>query len=441
MPVIAKYCPEIKVTIVDRDEERINAWNSEHLPIYEPLLKELIDQVRGVNLFFSTEVDKAIRESQVIFIAVNTPNKTYGMGQNGGYDLSAYESVARQVAATAEDDKIIVEKSTVPVRTADKIRRIFEANRKHKDINFEVVSNPEFLAEGTAIKNNDKPDRVLVGGMDSEKGKKAVEILASIYGHWVPRERIITTGLFSAELSKLACNAFLAQRISSINSISAICEASGADITEVQRVLGSDHRIGPDFLNASVGFGGSCFAKDLQGLVYLCESMQLHPVAEYWKQVLIINNYQKQRFAMRIVREMFDTVYRKKICVFGFAFKKNTGDVRDSAAIDICQFLLNEGAQVSVYDPKVLANDVHRLFEKVVCERDPYDAAQQAHAIVIATEWDEFKTLDWSNIFACMKKPAFIFDGRNILDHEELRSIGFQVFAVGRSIRNDVSYS
>jgi len=297
------------------------------------------------------------------------------------------------------------------------------------------------LAEGTAIKNNDKPDRVLVGGMDSEKGKKAVETLVSVYSHWVPREKIITTGLFSAELSKLACNAFLAQRISSINSISAICEASGADITEVQRVLGSDHRIGPDFLNASVGFGGSCFAKDLQGLIYLCESMQLHPVAEYWKQVLIINNYQKQRFAMRIVREMFDTVYRKKVSVFGFAFKKNTGDVRDSAAIDICQFLLNEGAQVNVYDPKVLANDVHRLFEKVVCERDPYDAAHQAHAIVIATEWDEFKTLDWSNIFACMKKPAFVFDGRNILNHEELRSIGFQVFAVGRSIRNDVSYS
>eukprot|EP01121_Diplochlamys_sp_Union-15-3_P000696 TRINITY_DN10582_c0_g1_i1.p1 TRINITY_DN10582_c0_g1~~TRINITY_DN10582_c0_g1_i1.p1 ORF type:complete len:454 (+),score=75.16 TRINITY_DN10582_c0_g1_i1:54-1415(+) len=432
MAVIAKKCPKIKVHVVDIDERRIDAWNSDVLPIFEPGLDEIISQVRGQNLFFSTDVSSAIKSSQIIFIAVNTPTKEYGIP--GGYDLAAYEAVARSIAEHAEDDKIVVEKSTVPVRTAENIRIIMEANRKSSSVQLEVISNPEFLAEGTAIRDLEEPDRILIGGLDTPNGKNAVSALEWIYLHWIDKSKIITTGLYSAEMSKLASNALLAQRISSINALSVLCEAVGASVTEVARVVGSDKRIGDKFLKSSVGFGGSCLEKDLKGLVYLCDYYHLPEVAEYWKQIITINNFQKLRFAKKIQTTMFGNVKAKNICLLGFAFKKDTGDIRDSAAIDVCRFLLNEGANIFVYDPKASATDIKALFPKVNCNRDPYTAALHTHAIVILTEWDEFTKLDFKRIYSRMQKPAFIFDGRNILPHDQLKAFGFHVYCIGREL-------
>jgi UDPglucose 6-dehydrogenase len=437
MAMIALKAPDIVVTVVDMNEARIASWNSKDLPIYEPGLLDVVLQCRGRNLFFSTEVKHAIREADIIFVAVNTPTKTYGIGAGRAADLRFIESVARTIAEVAETPKIIVEKSTIPVKTAETIHSILASNGRQLD--HQVLSNPEFLAEGTAIADLVSPDRVLIGGQGTESGKRAVEALVAVYAHWVPRERIITTNLWSAELSKLVANAFLAQRISSINSISALCEATGADVDEVANAIGKDSRIGPKFLKASVGFGGSCFQKDILNLVYLCEHYGLPEVASYWERVVDMNDWQKQRFADNIVRSMFNTVAEKKIAVLGFAFKKDTNDTRESAAITVVRDLLTEKAQVVVYDPRVpeaqIMRDVlgpgsesDRLSIATSAER----AAEGAHALVIATEWDEFKTLDFARLYAAMPKPAFIFDGRNILPLEKLREIGFRAYGIGK---------
>ncbi len=437
MAVIALKAPDIQVTVVDMNAARIAAWNSDTLPIYEPGLDEVVKEARGRNLFFSTEVKKTIAEADIIFVSVNTPTKTYGVGVGRAADLRYIESVARTIAEVSTTSKIIVEKSTIPVKTAETIQQILAANTS--GAKFQVLSNPEFLAEGTAVPDLFKPDRVLIGGERTPEGDAAVETLVSVYARWVPRERIITTNLWSSELSKLVANAFLAQRISSINAISALCEATGADVDEVANAIGKDSRIGPKFLKASVGFGGSCFQKDILNLVYLCESFGLPEVAAYWNQVVSMNDYQKRRFSGKIVKALFNTVADKRIAVFGFAFKKDTNDTRESAAINVVRDLLAEHANVVVYDPKVPAEEIQsdvlgkgQTSPRLTVAASAYEAADGAHAIAIVTEWDEFKTLDYAKIFAGMQKPAFIFDGRNIVDLAKLREIGFRTHGIGR---------
>ncbi|HLP26527.1 MAG TPA: nucleotide sugar dehydrogenase, partial [Acidobacteriota bacterium] len=423
--------------VVDMNAGRIAAWNSDKLPIYEPGLDDVVRQARGKNLHFSTDVAGHIKSSDIIFVAVNTPTKTYGVGAGRAADLRYIESVARTIAQHATGSKIIVEKSTIPVKTADTIRSILSSNGN--GLKAQVLSNPEFLAEGTAVQDLIAPDRVLIGGERTPEGDKAVEALASVYARWVPRERVITTNLWSSELSKLVANAFLAQRISSINSISALCEATGADVDEVANAIGKDSRIGPKFLKASVGFGGSCFQKDILNLTYLCETFGLPEVAAYWASVVGINDWQKKRFASRIVKDLFNTVADKKIAVLGFAFKKDTNDTRETAAINICRDLLAEHAKVCVYDPKVPADEILTdvlgkgcANERLSVAQSAYEACAGAHAIAIVTEWDEFKKLDYAKIFEAMPKPAFIFDGRNILDLAALRKIGFKASGIGK---------
>ena len=441
MTMIAAKCPSIQVTVVDVNQARIDAWNSGRLPVYEPGLDELVRMARGRNLHFHTDVNRAIKAADIIFVSVNTPTKTYGAGEGRAADLRYIELAARTIAAVAEGPKIVVEKSTVPVRTADALRTILRANSTNGT--FQVLSNPEFLAEGTAVADLENPGRVLIGGETTEAGQAAVQSLVDVYAHWVPRERIITTNLWSSELSKLVANAFLAQRISSINAISALCEKTEADIEEVARAIGMDPRIGPKFLRASVGFGGSCFQKDVLNLVYLCEHFGLPDVAAYWDQVIRLNEWQKSRFTQRIVQTLFNTVAGKRIGVFGFAFKKDTNDTRESPAITVCQDLILEQATVAVYDPKVdsesiradlasagLSNDAIQK-HLVVCD-DPYEAAENAHGLAVLTEWDCFRDLSWEKLFGKMFKPAFLFDGRNVLNHAALREIGFEVFAVGK---------
>ncbi|OIO60920.1 MAG: nucleotide sugar dehydrogenase [Verrucomicrobia bacterium CG_4_10_14_3_um_filter_43_23] len=437
MAVIAHKCPNIQITIVDINDEKIKAWNSDNLPVYEPGLKEIVEECRGKNLFFSTDMDSAIQEADIIFISVNTPTKTYGYGAGKSADLRFVESCARRIGEVAQSDKIIVEKSTLPVRTAESIRDILEVTSNN--CQFQVLSNPEFLAEGTAIQDLENPDRVLIGGEQTPEGLQAIETLVSVYAHWVPREKIITTNLWSSELSKLTANAFLAQRISSINAISSLCEATDADITEVAKAIGSDTRIGNRFLNSSVGFGGSCFQKDILNLVYLCESYGLNEVARYWEQVVLMNDHQKHRFSRKMVSTLFNTIADKKIAIFGFAFKKDTNDTRESPAIAVCQDLLDEQAELAIYDPKVQAHQIYKDLnisdpeaEAITLCNDPYEAAKDAHAIAILTEWDAFKDLDYAKIYASMKKPAFLFDGRNIVDLEGLRAIGFDAFGIGK---------
>jgi len=434
--VMAKFCPTIKFTVVDLDRRRIDGWNSDILPIYEPGLQELVEAMRGKNLFFSTDVGKGIDAADIVMVAVNTPNKPFG----AGYDLAAYESVSRSIAQHSNSSKIIVEKSTVPVRTAERMRQIFDSNKKRPDIQLEILSNPEFLAEGTAVKNLENPDRVLVGGLETKEGQEAVRVLVEVYRKWVPANRIITTNLWSSELGKLAANAMLAQRVSSMNSMSALCEVSGANVEELKRILGSDPRIGSQFLNASVGFGGSCLEKDLCGLVYLCESYHLDEVADYWRSVLKINDYQKARFSRNVVSKMFDNVKGKNIAIYGFAFKKDTGDIRLSPAIDICRQLLKEGARLFIYDPKASHVEMIAEFpaaqgfpqERISLERNAYTCATETHAICILTDWTEFKNLDYERIYRSMQKPAFIFDGRNLLDAPQLKAIGFHVVSIGK---------
>ncbi len=447
MAMIAKQCADIQVHVVDLNQARIDAWNSDELPVYEPGLDAVVREARGRNLIFSTSVDAAISESDIIFIAVNTPTKHFGVGAGRAANLEFIEKCARQIASVSSGHKIVVEKSTLPVRTAEAVKRIL--NSAGNGATFDVLSNPEFLAEGTAIEDLLNPDRVLIGG----ESKEAVEKLASVYARWVPKEKILTTNLWSSELSKLTANAFLAQRVSSINAISALCEATEADIDEVARAIGTDSRIGSKFLKASVGFGGSCFQKDILNLVYLCEHFGLREVAQYWEQVVIMNDYQKRRFAERICRTMFNTVSNKKIAVWGFAFKKDTNDTRESAAIHVCRDLLRERAKLTIYDPKVTEStirselmvsmsdfsgtvadaDAKLVMNNVTVVKNAQDAASDAHAIAVLTEWDEFKSLDFEQIFNSMQKPAFVFDGRNVLDRAKLSGIGFEVFAIGKS--------
>ncbi|XP_071538729.1 UDP-glucose 6-dehydrogenase isoform X2 [Panulirus ornatus] len=497
--VIAWKCPDICVHVVDKSEMRIKQWNSDKLPIYEPGLEEVVKECRGRNLFFSNDIETAVKEADLIFISVNTPTKTYGIGKGRAADLKHIEMCARKIAEVAEGHKIVVEKSTVPVRAAESITHILSANTK-PGVSFQVLSNPEFLAEGTAIENLLEPDRVLIGGEESAEGNEAVAQLTWIYSHWVPTEKIITTSTWSSELSKLASNAFLAQRVSSINAISALCEATGADVSQVAGAVGRDSRIGSKFLQASVGFGGSCFQKDLLNLVYIAECVNLPEVAMYWQQVTDMNEYQRTRFAKRIVECLFNTVTDKTLAVFGFAFKKNTGDTRESPAIYVCSHLLEEGAQLNIYDPKLVngrpvrgplqvlidlwdkesydevrttfgyvldldklqstcelaREELHKTQEveskQIQCDltsvavtsepervqqliniySDPYDAVTDAHAIVVLTEWDEFKKYDYKKMLSVMKKPAFIFDGRKILDHEALINIGFHTETIGK---------
>ncbi|MFU8843040.1 MAG: nucleotide sugar dehydrogenase [Bacteroidales bacterium] len=445
MAVIAQKNPHIRVIVVDINHEKIAQWNGDNLdelPVYEPGLKEIIAEVRGKNLFFRTDVDQAIREADMVFISVNTPTKTYGIGKGMAADLKYVELCARQIAGVAQSDKIVVEKSTIPVRTASSIKRIFAELKK--DVRLTVLSSPEFLAEGTAITDLYKADRILIGGDDTPEGQEAIEALSKIYEAWLPADRILKTNIWSSELSKLTANAFLAQRISSINAISALCEKTGADVDEVARAIGADSRIGPKFLKASVGFGGSCFQKDILNLVYLNRYYGLNEAADYWEQVIRINDYQKHRFASNIVSSLFNTVSGKKILFFGWAFKKDTNDTRESAAIYVADKLIEEQAEIHVYDPKVkyerMLEDLNYLNNRSETENkarlhfetDPYEAANEAHAIAVITEWDVFKTYDYRKIFESMKKPAFVFDGRNILDHKKLRSIGFEVTAIGK---------
>ena len=436
MAMIAHKCPDIQVAVVDINNERIDAWNSENLPVYEPGLEEIVSDARGKNLFFSTEVDRYIQESEIIFISVNTPTKEYGSGLGKAADLRFVESCARRIAELSKDPKIIVEKSTVPVRTAEMVQTILKS--RSPDIHHQVISNPEFLAEGTAIPDLLNPDRVLIGGENSTAGEIAVQKVFSIYANWVPADRIITTNLWSSELSKLTANAFLAQRISSINAISALCEETGANVDEVAKAIGTDSRIGPKFLKSSVGFGGSCFQKDILNLCYLCRYFRLPEVAEYWEQVIRINEYQKERFVTRILDSMFNTVSGKRIAILGYAFKKDTNDARESPAIAICRRLLEEKAQLAIYDPKVskdtiissLALPLEQTASIEFCD-SAREACNQSHCIAILTEWDEFKEIDFAEIYESMIKPAILFDGRNLLDLEKIRSIGFTAKGIG----------
>ncbi len=449
MAMIAQQCPEIRVNVVDINPERIAAWNDtdlDNLPVYEPGLKEIVAQARGKNLFFSTDVEAGIHESDMIFISVNTPTKTYGVGKGMAADLKYVELCARQIARIAKDDKIVVEKSTLPVRTAQSIKTILEA--ESREVKFKVLSNPEFLAEGTAMQDLLHPDRVLIGGDEDEEGQTAIQALSQIYAHWVPQEKILTTKLWSSELSKLTANAFLAQRISSVNAISALCERTGADVDEIAQAIGADSRIGPKFLKASVGFGGSCFQKDILNLVYLCHHFNLPDVADYWEQVVKINDYQKKRFAKQIIDSLFNTVSGKKISFLGWAFKKDTNDTRESAAIYVAWELLQDQAEVHIYDPKVtekqILSDIEKLQQTqqlpgtvdvkslIHIHQSPYEAMQNAHAIAILTEWDEFKTYDWQQIYQNMCKPAFVFDGRNILDSKFMQQNGFIYKGIGK---------
>ena len=444
MAIIAQKCPQIQVTVVDLNAERIAAWNDvdvNNIPIYEPGLSKVVAEARGRNLFFSTDVDKAIDEAQIIFISVNTPTKTYGKGKGMAADLKYIELCARQIAKIAKDNKIVVEKSTLPVRTAEAIKSILD--NTGNGVQFQILSNPEFLAEGTAVEDLLHPDRILIGGDETVEGQKAIQALVDVYSNWVVPEKILTTNVWSSELSKLTANAFLAQRISSINALSELCEKTGANINEVAKAIGMDSRIGPKFLKASVGFGGSCFQKDILNLVYIAKSYGLEAVADYWEQVIIMNDHQKKRFSNSIVQTLYNTVADKKITFLGWAFKKDTNDTRESAAIYVANELIGEQAKIAVYDPKVshkkVLDDLDYLEtrsskkneEGVQSFDNPYEACQNAHAIAILTEWDEFAQYDWQKIYDGMQKPAFVFDGRNILNSKDLKAIGFVYHAIG----------
>jgi len=436
MSVFAEKCPNINFTLVDKNEEKINSWNGniDNLPIYEPGLKEIIKKTRGKNLFFSNDIDNAIINSDIIFIAVNTPTIKEGPGAGFGADLKYIINCAEHIAKIAKSDKIIVEKSTVPIKTAEKLEQIF--SKKNSSVNFEILSNPEFLAEGTAIEDLRNPDRVLIGGNKSASGQNAVNILADIYSKWVSKEKIITTNLWSSELSKLASNAMLAQRISSINSLSAICDKSGADIKEVSKAIGLDHRIGKYFLNPSVGFGGSCFQKDILNLVYLCKTYGLDEVAEYWHQVVKMNNYQKSRFSNKIIQKLGQDLNNKIITLFGWSFKKDTNDSRESASIFVAINLLNRGAKINVYDPQtsieIIQSDIKEyssnysnILDSIKYINDPYKAVIGSSCVGILTEWDEFISLNWKEIKRIMIDEKFIIDGRYILKNIEEEKITY----------------
>tara|TARA_B100000575_G_scaffold207898_1_gene169212 strand:+ start:2258 stop:3667 length:1410 start_codon:yes stop_codon:yes gene_type:complete len=451
MAVISQKCPFIKVNVVDKDSNKIDKWNSTNLnelPVYEPGLSEIIKNVRGKNLFFSNDIEKAVKNADMIFLAVNTPTKSYGEGKGMAVDLKYVENSARLIAKFSKSPKIVVEKSTLPVRTAEAIEKILKS--ENPSVKFEVISNPEFLAEGTAIKDLFKSDRVLIGGHKSKSGQKAVNSLVKIYNNWIPNDKIVTTNLWSSELAKLVSNAFLSQRISSINSISALCEATGADVDEVSRAVGKDKRIGSEFLKASVGFGGSCFQKDILSLVYLCQHYNLNEVANYWESVIKINNYQRERFSKKIIQTLFGSVTEKTVTILGWAFKKNTNDSRESSSIYISSKLIENGADIKVYDPKVSKKriledlkenwknkgfqkeNIKENITKIKILPNPTEACENSSAICIITEWEEFVNLNWKIIYKNMKRPAFLFDGRNILSKDKLKKIGFEIYQIGK---------
>ena len=439
MAMIANKCSDATVTVVDLNENRIADWNSDKLPVYEPGLLEIVQSSRGKNLFFSSDVKKNVRDAEVIFISVNTPTKEYGSGAGQAADLRYVESCARMIAEVGGGNKIVVEKSTVPVRTAQMVKEILSASGN--EFTYQIISNPEFLAEGTAMADLENPDRVLIGGESTPEGQDAVQKIVNLYATWVDLEKIITTNLWSSELSKLTANAFLAQRISSINAISALCEETGANVDEVARAIGSDSRIGHKFLKSSVGFGGSCFQKDILNLSYLCRHFGLPEVAHYWDQVVIMNDFQKERFVQRILNKMFNTVSGKKIAVLGYAFKKDTNDYRESPAIAVCKRLLEEKALIRLYDPQVSEGAIRESlqmeegnhFDSLTFYDSIEDACHESNAIALLTEWEEFKDLDFQRIYQSMKKPAYIFDGRNLLNLRELEKIGFRAFGIGKA--------
>ena len=432
MAMIAKQCPDISVNVVDINEERIAAWQTDNLPIYEPGLLEVVRESLGRNLFFSCDIDDAIQKADIIFVSVNTPTKTFGEGAGRASDLQYWELCARRIKEVSKNDKIIVEKSTLPVRTAEAMERVLHS--EDNKVHFEVLSNPEFLAEGTAISDLENPDRILIGGHETKTGQDALNQLVEIYARWIPRDKILTSNVWSSELSKLTANAFLAQRVSSINSISALCEETGADVAEVSHAIGTDSRIGSKFLKASVGFGGSCFKKDILNLVYLCETYGLTEVAAYWQQVVEMNEYQQSRFVKKVIKSMFNTIAGKKILILGFAFKADTGDTRESPAIKICKELYVEKADLVISDPKAISNAKKDLssLDNIIFEKDPYEAAKGADAIALLTDWKIYNDLDFEKLHSVMRKPAFIFDGRNILDHEKIFNLGFEVYSVGK---------
>ncbi len=431
MTVIARHCPEYRVEVADIDAERVAAWNSDQLPIYEPGLRDIVMEVRGENLFFYDQVEERIEGAEMIFVSVNTPTKTFGHGAGRAADLRYWEKTARQIARCAKSAKTVVEKSTLPVRTAEAMEAILKQN--DSGVDFEVVSNPEFLSEGTAVADLEDPARVLIGARDTESGRRAAEQVADIYRHWVPEERIVMPGIWSSELSKLAANAFLAQRVSSINAIAALCERTGANVEEVSRCVGMDPRIGSRFLRAGVGFGGSCFRKDILNLTYLCEAHGLPKVAEYWQQVVNLNQYQQDRFVRNMLRAMFNTLADKRIAVLGFAFKPGTSDTRNSPAIGICRELVEEQATVAITDPRALENARRDMAgePRTSFVEDPYEAVEDADALALLTAWPEYVELEWDRLYELMRKPAFLFDGRNALDHRALMEIGFQVHRIG----------
>jgi UDPglucose 6-dehydrogenase len=433
MAMIAYKCPDCRVTVVDVNSDRIDAWNSLELPVYEPGLDKIIKKTRGKNLFFAKDIENQIRENDIIFVSVNTPTKTYGAGAGMAADLQFVEKTARQILEHSRSSKIVIEKSTLPVKTALAMERILASGKGQ--LTFEVLSNPEFMAEGTAISDLENPDRVLIGSHETKDGLKARAELTEIYARWIPLDKIITSNIWSSELSKLVANAFLAQRVSSINSISALCEKTDADISEVAKAVGMDKRIGNKFLNAGIGFGGSCFKKDILNLVYLCSYYGLQEVASYWESVVKINEYQQERFIANILKNMFSTLAGKKICILGFAFKSDTGDTRESPAIYITRKLIAEHAQVNISDPKALKNaavDLAEIKKNIKYIEDPYRAVAGCHALVILTEWDLYKKLDFQKIYSSMLKPAFLFDGRNIIDHKKCFAIGFNVYPIGK---------
>lgn len=435
MAVIAKMNPDRQIYVVDINAARIKAWNSARLPIYEPGLEEVVKEVRGRNLFFTTDVKKAVKACDIIFVGVNTPTKMFGRGAGRASDLQYWEATAREIKACASGDKIVVEKSTLPVRTAAAMEAILN---DHADYHFTVLSNPEFLAEGSAIQDLLNPDRVLIGGPQTPSGLAALKEVVSIYrglkGKWVPRARILTTNVWSAELTKLAANAFLAQRVSSINAIAGLCEATGADVDEVARVIGADHRIGSKFLKAGPGFGGSCFKKDVLNLVYLCESFGLHTAAQYWMGVITMNDHQQERIVSRLFKAMYNTLANKKIALFGFAFKANTGDTRETPAGVVARLLAEEHVRLTITDPQALENARKDLADltDVVYERDVYKAAKDADAILVMTDWQVYKDLDWARVYRSMRHPSLVFDTRNCLDGAALRAVGFKVLNIGK---------
>ena len=449
MAVIADNCPKIKVTVVDINKERIESWNSENfedLPVFEPGLKEIIKKNRGTNLFFSNNVQKAIESSNMIFLCVNTPTKVKGLGAGKASDLKWLEICANEISTYARNDTIVVEKSTVPVKTAEIIEEIL--NESNSGNNFSVLSNPEFLAEGTAINDLLNPDRVLIGGKD----KNSIEILSKIYMNWVSPEKIIKTNVWSSELSKLSANAFLAQRISSINSISAICEETGADINEVSKAIGADNRIGSKFLKSGPGFGGSCFKKDILNLIYLCDFFNLPQVSNYWKSVLTINDWQKRRISRTVIEKLFGTVSEKKIAILGFAFKANTNDTRESPSISVCHDLLEEGAKLFIHDPKVKSKQINLVLNESFLNcptkvegrwefsKNIDNVIKDAHAIIIMTEWQEYSKIKWFDKEDSLRKPVWIFDTRSIIDIEEIKKTKIKLWRLGSETIN-LNYS